>query len=381
MAGRASDNPSSPCTGWDQRLGFGAVRSPALQSMTPEGLVDCVSGVELAEARKIVSAVFRDRGIGEPVTGVRRIALERVRSVACEPRLEVIESATSPTDRFARWLLESSDGERFETVRIPLERAGRYSACVSSQVGCALACRFCATGELGLTRNLETWEIVEQVRVVARSIAPGEGRVHGVVFQGMGEPLSNTERVIDAIAVLSEPSALRIDARNITVCTAGLPTGIRRLADALPKVRIGWSVSSALADRAAYMPIERAHPTDAVIDALVEHAKKSGIAPMWALTLLRGKNDTPEHARAFGELVRTYTRRSGLRPRVTIVPYNARRALDEFSRQAEAEQARFIDALREHGVYSHVRYSGGSDVRAACGQLVAGRSGRALPVV
>src|SRR6202034_685459 len=116
---------------------------------------------------------------------------------------------------------ESKRGQRqvVETVRIPLERAGRFSVCVSSQIGCALACAFCATGRLGLRRNLETWEIVEQVRVVRRELELGRGRVRGVFSKGRGEPMANLDRVLAAIEIMSEPSALAIDARAITVCT------------------------------------------------------------------------------------------------------------------------------------------------------------------
>jgi 23S rRNA (adenine2503-C2)-methyltransferase len=205
-------------------------------------------------------------------------------------------------------------------VRIPLERAGRFSACVSSQAGCALACTFCATGRAGLTRNLETWEIVEQVRMV-RATLRGQGRVHGVVFQGMGEPLSNVERVIDAIRVMCDPCALAIDARAMTVCTSGLPSGIRRLAREVPKVRLGLSIASARrAVRRSLMPIDEAHPLEAVLEAVEEHARTTGLAPMWAVTPLAGVNDTDDDARALAELVRGFERRAGVRPRVSIVP-------------------------------------------------------------
>src|SRR5205085_3533399 len=134
--------------------------------------------------------------------------------VGVVPRLEVVSERRSAVDPFVKYVLRAGDGSVLETVRIPLERAGRYSVCVSSQVGCALACAFCATGRMGLQRNLETWEIVEQVREVRRTLREGE-RVHGVVFQGMGEPLANLDRVLQAIAVLTDPCARPVDARAI----------------------------------------------------------------------------------------------------------------------------------------------------------------------
>ena len=185
----------------------------------------------------------------------------------------------SAIDPFVKLALGTHDGHVIEAVRIPLERAGRFSACVSSQAGCALACAFCATGRLGLARNLESWEIVEQVRLRARHAAGGPGqRIHGVVFQGMGEPLSNADRVLEAIRRDVDPCALAIDMRAMTVCTSGLPTGIRRLAREVPRVRLGLSICSARPDvRRRLMPIDAAIPLEEVIDAVEEHARTTGI--------------------------------------------------------------------------------------------------------
>jgi 23S rRNA (adenine2503-C2)-methyltransferase len=340
----------------------------ALQAQTPEALARAL-GSTLPEARKIVSTVHRGLWRGGPVQGVRRTVMDvAVRHEV--PRLEVRAEVRSALDPFMKLSLASGDGAVFETVRIPLERAGRFSVCVSSQVGCALGCVFCATGRLGLSRNLEVWEIVEQVRMVRGTLGPGQ-RVHGVVFQGMGEPLANLDRVVEAISVMSEPSAMAIDARAITVCTAGVPSGIRRLARELPKVRLGLSISSARAEvRRMLMPIDRANPLDEVIDAAVEHGRTTGLAPMWAVTPLAGVNDSDEDARSLAALARSFEERAGVRPRLSVVPYNAivTEGADPFSR---GDVARFVERLLAAGLRPHVRYSGGSDVAAACGQLAA----------
>ncbi|HEY5947390.1 MAG TPA: radical SAM protein, partial [Kofleriaceae bacterium] len=202
--------------------------------------------VSLAEARKLIAQVHRGEQVA-PTSAIRRTSAEAVRAIGSVPSLATIAETPSELDPFVKYLLAAPDGARFEAVRIPLEHPDRFCVCVSSQVGCALACSFCATGRLGLTRNLEAWEIIEQVRVVRAKLT--RGRVHGVVFQGMGEPLANLDEVLAAIAVLSEPCALGIDARAITVCTAGLPVGIRRLAVEAPKVRLGLSIHSALPER------------------------------------------------------------------------------------------------------------------------------------
>jgi 23S rRNA (adenine2503-C2)-methyltransferase len=190
-----------------------------------------------------------------------------------------------------------------------------------------------------------------------------------VVFQGMGEPLANLDRVLAAIAVLTNPCARPIEARAITVCTSGMPSGILRLAKEVPRVRLGLSIASAIPrDRASLMPIDDAHSLDDVLDAAVAHAKASGYAPMWALTLLEGRNDTDEHARALAERAKRFSQQAGVRPRISLIPYNPIGGLDPFRRSTR--HVRFRDVLATHGVPSHERYSGGSDIAAACGQLI-----------
>jgi 23S rRNA (adenine2503-C2)-methyltransferase len=343
----------------------------ALQAFTPEPLSQAL-GIALAEARKIVAAVHRGDPLERPLEGVRRIAMQAARDKGHVPALEVRAVRPSAVDPFVKLALGTADGHVIEAVRIPLEHPGRFSACVSSQAGCALACAFCATGRLGLARNLETWEIVEQVRLVRGTLGRGE-RVHGVVFQGMGEPLANVDRVIAAIRVMSEPCALAIDSRAITVCTSGLPSGIRQLAREVPRVRLGLSIGSARTEvRRRLMPIEAAHSLEDVAAAVEEHARITGLAPMWAVTPLAGVNDTDEDAAALAALIRRFEARVGVRPRLSVVPYNAIDVAerDPFQR---GDVAAFVERLVSHGVRPHLRYSGGGDVGAACGQL-AGKS-------
>jgi 23S rRNA (adenine2503-C2)-methyltransferase len=341
----------------------------ALQAVTPAQLHAALPEVPLAEARKVIAMVHRD----EPVhagSSVRRISAERVRERGWVPELVVASESASQVDPFVRYAFDTADGRRIETVRIPLEAAGRFSVCVSSQVGCALACEFCATGRLGLLRNLEVWEIVEQVRQVRRRL-PG-GRVHSVVFQGMGEPMANLDSVIAAIAVLSEPCAQGIDARNITVSTAGLPGGIRKLADRAPKVRLAISVGSFLPEvRARIMPVTRAHSLAEVIAAGAEHVARTGLAPMWAVTLLAGVNDSDDDAQALAVAARQFATETGKRPRISIIPFNAIEGAP-FRRSDDVREAAFRAVLAGAGLANHKRYSGGQDVAAACGQL-AGR--------
>lgn len=348
-----------------------------LQAVSPEDLA-ARARIDLADARRIVSLVHRSGRLPErsPAT-IRRAALDKVRAIGDVPSIERVERRASAVDPFVKMTFRLRDGAVIESVRIPLEKAGRYSVCVSSQVGCALACAFCATGTMGLKRNLEAWEIVEQVRRVREDLAadppPGVARpkIHGVLFQGMGEPMANLDRVIDAIRVLGDPSAQAIDVRNITVCTAGIPSGIRRLAAEVPAARLGVSLGTARPGaRRSLMPIDGAHPLSSVMEAAGEHARATGHAPMFAYTLLAGHNDTDEDAAGLADLVRSFAATHGVRPRLSLIPFNGFEG-SGFERSARLDA--FRNALAAAGAFAIVRYSGGGDVGAACGQLVARR--------
>jgi 23S rRNA (adenine2503-C2)-methyltransferase len=352
-----------------------------LQGLTPQALCAAIPDLRIEEARRVVGAVHRHDHLPASVRGVRRIALDQVRRAAALPSLTVRETRASRLDPFVKYSLEAPDGAVIETVRIPLEKPDRFSVCVSSQAGCGLRCAFCATGRLGLARNLETWEIVDQVRIVRRTLdRNSRQRVHGIVFQGMGEPLANFDNVVEAIRVAVEPSGPAIDGRAITVCTAGLPAGIRRLARELPKVRLAVSIASARPEvRASLMPIERAHPLTEVLEAAADHAVETGMAPMWAVTLLHRVNDSDEDARLLAGHAAEFRARTGLRPRISIIQYNppGTPGPDVFTRSSDERDAAYRSVLSAHGFPSHRRYSGGADVEAACGQL-AGTAGRAF---
>jgi 23S rRNA (adenine2503-C2)-methyltransferase len=346
----------------------------ALQAVLPAELARDAR-IDIADARRIVSLVHRTGALPAkaPAT-IRRRALDAARAFGHVPAIEQVERRASGVDPFVKYAFRLADGAVIEAVRIPLEREGRFSACVSSQVGCALACAFCATGRMGLTRNLEAWEIVEQVRALRADLPPG-GKMHGVLFQGMGEPLANAERVIRAVRVLGEPSAQAIDMRNITVCTAGLPAGIRMLYREVPAVRLGVSLGAVVPGRRrALMPIDDAHPLEEVLEAAAEHAQATGLSPMLAYTLLEGHNDADADALALADLCARFRARAGCAPRLSLIPYNAIDGLASFTRSPRIEA--FREVLRGRGLGAIVRYSGGGDVGAACGQLARGQLAR-----
>lgn len=346
------------------------VEPASLLCMLPEELAELHPPLTVPEARRLLSLAHR-HGQLPAVTpaGLRRGPYQLVRARCQVPSLTLVERRDSQIDPFVKYAFRTADGAIIESVRIPLEREGRFVACVSSQAGCAMGCAFCATGRLGLRRNLHAWEIIEQVRLIRQQLPEG-GRIHGVVFQGMGEPLANVRAVIRAVRVLCDPSLLAVDARAITVSTAGFLPGLAPLVSAVPNVRIGLSIGSTLSEtRRKLIPIDKSFPLRSVLQALAETARQTRIAPMWSYTLLEGINDTDADVEALGELADWFWQTAEVRPRLSLIEYNSIGHNDPFTPASKAAMERFRTVLGQRGVPVVRRYSGGADIAAACGQL------------
>jgi 23S rRNA (adenine2503-C2)-methyltransferase len=293
-------------------------------------------------------------------------ALTRAQALAAIPALTLLERRVSPADGFVKYLFRGDGPERFEAVEIPLvhradDRKG--IVCVSSQAGCRLGCAFCATGRLGFRRHLAAWEIVDQVvRVRAESPLP----VRGVVFMGMGEPLLNYEAVMTAAEILTEPCGLAIDAKAITISTAGVAPAIRRFTAERRPYRLVVSLTAAdPALRRALMPAEAQWPTPDVIAALREYHAATRRRVTLAWPLLAGVNTREADAQALAALV------GNLPVKLDLMDVND--PTGRFRPPSDAELAAFRDALRRHlGAPVARRYSGGRDIHAACGMLAGG---------
>jgi 23S rRNA (adenine2503-C2)-methyltransferase len=321
------------------------------------------AGIALDDARRIVGAVIgRDRPLRD-ARNVRRDVLDRVEALAIPGDLAEV-ARVDAADGFRRYLFELPDRARVEAVRIPLYDT-HHVVCVSSQAGCALACAFCATGALGLTRSLASWEIVRQVqRVRADSARP----VTGVVFMGQGEPFQNYEAVLDAAYALCDPAGARIDARRISISTAGIVPMIRRYTVEGHKFRLCVSLNAATPEkRRALMPVERGFPLADLADAIREHAARRGRVTV-EYVMISGVNVGEEDAAALGALLR------GVPIRLNPIAVND--ATGRFRPPGEPEWTRFRDALARELPGQPVvrRYSGGQDEHAACGML-ASRAG------
>jgi 23S rRNA (adenine2503-C2)-methyltransferase len=315
-------------------------------------------GISLADARRILGAVV---GRGRPLRearNVRREVLDLVDSRTSRDEL-AIASVVDAADGFRKYLFQLPDGARVESVRIPLFDT-HHTVCLSSQVGCALACEFCATGRLGLTRNLESWEIVAQLLAMR---ADSERPITGAVFMGQGEPFHNYDAVIAAAYTLCDPAGARIDQRRISISTAGVAPMIRRYTAEGHKFRLCISLNAAIPEkRRALMPIERGHPLDELMDAVREHAAARGRVTL-EYVMMSGVNVGEEDAAALGALL------GGIPVRLNPIAVND--ATGRFAPPSEAEWNRFRDALARHLPGQPVvrRYSGGQDRNAACGML------------
>src|SRR5882762_3936783 len=333
--------------------------------------------------RKLLAAAVHR---GEPdlrsVRGVRRELLERIQAQSTAEPLRIVARAPA-ADGFVKYLFGLRDGATIEAVRIPVpceapgadtrayeNKEKKYIVCVSSQAGCALACAFCATGELGFQRNLLAHEIVGQVLAVR---AEADRPVRGVVFMGMGEPFLNYDQVIAAARILSHPSGGSIDARAITVSTAGIVPAIRRNTAEGHKFRLAVSLTQAdPRKRLPLMPIERTHPTGELVAALHDHARERRTRVLVEYVLLGGVNDSPDDAEQLARL---------LDPRLVkldLIDVNGE--VGGFQRATREARSAFLDVLGAAHMPFAIRYSGGQDIAAGCGQLTAAEGRRGVRV-
>ena len=329
------------------------------------------AGVTPHLARRLLASAVQ-RGalptLGSDLTARLRDKLLQLTAI---PSLTLVQRTVSPQDGFAKYLFQGDGPGQFEAVRIPLlHRPGdlKYVVCVSSQVGCAMGCAFCATGRLGFGRNLAAWEIVEQVRQIqADSAHP----VRGVVFMGMGEPLLNYDAVMTATRIFSEPCGLAIAAKAITISTVGIIAGIRRfIAEGFPARLVVSLTSADPRQRRELLPAEQANPTPELLEALRDYHAATGQRVTLAWTMISGVNVSEADAQQLADLTR------GLPIKLDLIDVND--PTGRFQPPSAAELDAFRDALRAKLAMPVARrYSGGQDIHAACGMLAAGSVGKA----
>ena len=356
----------------------------ARRGKPPVHLVDMTPDERIARAKDLGLPKFRVKQLANHYFGRLETKSEAFTDLPAATRGDIVEAFFPPlidevTHQVAdqgttiKTLWRLFDGSHIESVL--MRYPNRTTLCISSQVGCGMGCPFCATGKLGLTRNMSTGEILEQVRVAARmmrdgEVAGGPGRLSNIVFMGMGEPMGNYRSVLSAVRQISAmpPEGFGISARNITVSTVGVVPGIRKLtAEGIP-VRLAVSLhapSDALRDE--LVPMNKRFNTTQVLDAAHDYFLSSKRRVSIEYALMRGINDQAEHARLLAKRLNHY---GDDWAHVNPIPLNPIEGSRWTASKPEDEQ-QFLDILHRAGITATLRDTRGSDIDGACGQFAA----------
>jgi 23S rRNA (adenine2503-C2)-methyltransferase len=340
---------------------------PSLTGIILEELADFLEkrGVPSYRAKQITDWIYKKRVASlDAMTDLPNELRAQLKAEFDTPNTEVVRVLGSK-DTTQKFLFRLRDQNLIESVLIPASPAlygqpsDRRTICVSSQVGCAYGCKFCASGLEGWTRNLDAGEMVQQLIAVEEK--SGE-KIDNVVFMGMGEPLANLKNLLRAIRIINASWGLGIGARRITVSTSGLAPQIRELANESTQFRLALSLHGATDEvRSRIMPVNHKYPLKVLLEACDYYvAKKRRM--MFEYILIAGVNDTDEQARELAKIARR------LSAKVNLIPYNTVEGL-EWSRPSRARQEKFQSILRKHGVVATLRREKGHDIAAACGQL------------
>ena len=359
----------------DQRPGLSGVRPEDLEAWLVE------HGERSYRARQVSDGLWR--GQARTATEIATLPATLRDALDAAFRFDTIETTElvlGDAGLTEKALHRLSDGALVESVLMHYPaRPGsreRHTLCLSSQAGCAVGCPFCATGELGFTRDLDAAEIVDQARDAARRLAVDGRRLTNIVFMGMGEPLLNLDNVLASIEALNDRRRFGLGARHITVSTSGVVPGIRRLTALGPQFTLAVSLHAARdALRDVLVPLNRRWPVAEVVDAARDHARTTGRRISYEYTMISGVNDTDLDASALAELLR------GDHVHVNLIPMN-QVAHTPWSASPAPVIERFASRLRSAGIQTTIRWNRGQEVGAACGQLAAERAGEPpVPVV
>ncbi len=341
---------------------------PLLRSLVPDQLAGLIkdAGLPAYRADQLADWLFA-RGVfsWEEMTNLPKAWRENLAERFDLAALDTVERQVSG-DGTRKFLFRLRDGATVESVIIPMDE--HVTFCISTQVGCAMACRFCATARGGLVRNLEAGEILEQVlRLRSDTLTnPVEGlgdRQFNVVYMGMGEPLDNWPAVTDSLTCMMDPKGLAMSRRRIQISTSGPGEGLKKMVEAEPGVGLTISLGGSTdAERKAVMPVPGRTPIREVLDLVVQYVRRTGRRATVAWVLIAGQTDDPEQAARLARLLR------GKPLKVNLIPMNP---LDDAKLLPPDENGirAFRRVLTDAGIDTFIRISGGRDIAAACGQL------------
>lgn len=356
---------------WARACQAGQARGPDSRIMTPRTLTDMNPEQLVAFAIEHGQPAYRGRQLAEALyehnlldlyaaTALPRSLRESWSDSPGIAPMRVSEAQTS-TDGTTKYLLELVDGARIEAVAMPRDD-GNFTYCLSSQVGCRMACVFCATGRMGIIRQLRPAEIVEQVRLLAR-LHPGKSKPN-LVFMGMGEPFDNLDALLPALDIFTHEQGMAIGARRITVSTSGLVEGIARLREFGRPIGLAVSLTTGNAEeRRRLMPVAGQVPLSELLEAAAAYGREFHRKVTLECAIIAGENDRPEDALRLRDLARSGPFK------VNLIPLNP---IEDFGGQRPAAEniGAMVDLLWQSGIVATVRDSRGRQVEGACGQLV-----------
>ncbi len=318
-------------------------------------------GKERFRATQIFKWIYQnDASSFAEMTNISKELRAELEKTACISRLEA-ETVEEGTDGTRKYLFNLGDGHAVESVLIPIE--GRNTVCISSQVGCAMACEFCLTGTFRLTRNLTTAEIVNQIMAIRLDVRKNGEEIRNIVMMGMGEPLHNLDNVIPAVQIMIDGNGLQLSNRRVTISTCGLVPEMTRLGQELPNVNLAVSLNATTDElRNRIMPVNRSYPLKDLLKACKEFPLPGRRKVTFEYVMLGGINDSLDDAKRLLRLI------SDIPNKVNLIPFNEHEGCDF---RAPTQVA--IDAFHTYLIDRHVtvitRDSRGGDISAACGQL------------
>ena len=331
------------------------------------------AGVNPVHTKSLFNAVQRKliqgdlNGVETLLPPVRRWLASEAAPTRCS--IESVDETPSGDGFTHKYLLKLGDGAEVESVRMGFP--GRFTACLSSQVGCAMGCVFCATGQMGFSRHLSAGEIVAQALHVERALRASHGdRLRNIVMMGMGEPLHNFEPTMEALEILTDTRGLNIGPARVAISTVGYIPGIQKLARHPKRYSLAVSLHGASdEERGKLIPINKRWPLGELLECCREYSALKKARVFFAWTLIRGVNDSDDHARRLAELLQ------GMDAHVNLIPLNP---TEDFDGEAPGEERvrAFQQIIQDAGLPSTVRQRRGIDVAAGCGQLKAKRKAR-----
>jgi 23S rRNA (adenine2503-C2)-methyltransferase len=338
-------------------------QKPDLKNLTLPALEQFLQGQgkERFRATQVFKWIYQqDAGSFEEMTNISKDLRTLLAASACISSLTA-ETVEVGSDGTRKYLFTLADGESVESVLIPIE--GRNTVCISSQVGCAMACEFCLTGTFKLTRNLTTAEIVNQIMAIRRDVRDSGEEIRNIVMMGMGEPLHNLDNVIPAIQIMIDGNGLQLSNRRVTVSTCGLVPEMERLGREIPNVNLAVSLNATTDElRNRIMPVNRRYPLKELLKACKEFPLPGRRKVTFEYVMMGGINDSLEDAKRLLRLI------SDIPNKVNLIPFNEHEGCG-FKAPTQAA----IDAFHTYLIDRHVtvitRDSRGGDISAACGQL------------